>query len=51
MVDFVSLFAPQLYTELVRRAAELPSQAEVDALFEGGKLPLRSGCNQLQPAA
>jgi LysR family cys regulon transcriptional activator len=51
MVDFVSLFAPQLSTEIVRRAAELASQAEVDALFEGAKLPLRSGCNQLQPAA
>ncbi len=51
MVDFVSLFAPQLPTELVRRAAELPSQTEVDALFEGVKLPLRSGCNELQPAA
>jgi LysR family cys regulon transcriptional activator len=51
MVDFVSLFAPQLSTEIVRRAAELASQAEVDTLFEGAKLPLRSGCNQLQPAA
>jgi LysR family cys regulon transcriptional activator len=51
MVDFVSLFAPQLPTELVRRAADLPTQAEVDALFEGVKLPLRSGCNQLQPEA
>jgi LysR family transcriptional regulator, cys regulon transcriptional activator len=51
MVDFVSLFAPQLTTELVRRAAELPTQAEVDALLATVKLPLRSGCNQMQTAA
>jgi LysR family cys regulon transcriptional activator len=51
MIDFVSMFAPHLTTELVRRAAELPSQADVDALFAGTDLPLRSGCNQLQPAA
>jgi len=47
MVDFVSLVAPALTTELVRRAAELPSQAEVDALFTGVKLPLRSGCSRV----
>lgn len=47
MVDFVSLFAPSLTTELVRRAADLQTQAEVDALFAGVKLPLRSGCNEL----
>jgi LysR family cys regulon transcriptional activator len=51
MVDFVSLLAPQLTTELVRRAATMQTQAEVDALFAGAKLPLRTGCNQLQTAA
>jgi LysR family cys regulon transcriptional activator len=51
MADFVSLFAPQITPELVRKAAELTTQDEVDALFAGLKLPLRSGCNQLQPAA
>ncbi|MCK6370743.1 MAG: LysR substrate-binding domain-containing protein, partial [Gammaproteobacteria bacterium] len=51
MVDFISLFAPQLPVELVRRAAELPTQVEVDALFADLTLPLRSGCNPLQTAA
>jgi LysR family cys regulon transcriptional activator len=51
MVDFISLFAPQLATELVRRAAELPSQTEVDALFAGMELPLRTGCRPLRTAA
>jgi len=41
MVDFISLFAPQLTTELVRRAAALPTQAEVDAQFADVRLPLR----------
>ena len=50
MVDFVSLFAPHLNPELVRRAAELPSQAEVDALFTDVKLPLRSGCSPVATA-
>jgi LysR family cys regulon transcriptional activator len=44
MVDFVALFAPQITPELVRKAASLPTQAEVDALFAGVKLPLRAGC-------
>jgi LysR family cys regulon transcriptional activator len=51
MVDFVALFAPHLNTELVRRVAELPSQAEVDALLRGVKLPLRSGCHPVATAA
>jgi LysR family transcriptional regulator, cys regulon transcriptional activator len=51
MVDFVSLFAPQLPSDLVRRAAELPTQVEVDGLFEDQKLPLRAGCSPLQTAA
>lgn len=51
MVDFVSLFAAQLAPELVRKAASLQTQAEVDALIDGMKLPLRTGCNQLQTAA
>lgn len=44
MVDFITMMAPPLSADLVRRAAELPSQAEVDALFRDAKLPLRSGC-------
>jgi LysR family cys regulon transcriptional activator len=44
MIDFIGLFAPQLPAERVRRAAELPGQDDVDRLFEGVELPLRSGC-------
>jgi LysR family cys regulon transcriptional activator len=51
MADFVSLFAPQLTPELVRKAAALQTQNEVDALFEGVKLALRTGCLPLQSAA
>jgi LysR family cys regulon transcriptional activator len=48
MADFITLFAPQLTPELVRRATECATQAEVDELFAAMKLPLRSGCNQIQ---
>jgi len=51
MIDFISLFAPQVTTELIRSAAESPSQAEVDALFAHLHLPLRTGCHPLQTAA
>jgi len=44
MVDFVSLFAPHLTHELTRQAAELDSQAAVDALFAETALPMRGGC-------
>lgn len=43
MVDFMSLFAPQLTPQLLRHVGELPGQAEVDALFAQQKLSLRSG--------
>jgi LysR family cys regulon transcriptional activator len=51
MADFVSLFAPQLTAEVVRKAAALQAQHEVDALFQGVKLPLRTGCLPLPTAA
>jgi LysR family cys regulon transcriptional activator len=51
MSDFISLLAPQLPAETVRKAAELPTQPEVDALFEGATLPLRTGCTELRTAA
>ena len=44
MVDFISLFAPHLTPELTRKAAELPAQGDVDALFGELELPVRSGC-------
>ncbi|MBM4197434.1 MAG: HTH-type transcriptional regulator CysB [Gammaproteobacteria bacterium] len=43
MADFIALFAPHLAPELIRRAAELPTQADVDALLAATPLPLRSG--------
>ena len=43
MVDFVSLFSPQLTADRVRRAAALATQAEVDALLADQALPLRAG--------
>jgi len=44
MVDFVTMFAPHLTPQLTRKAAGLPTQAEVDALFDEETLPLRVGC-------
>ncbi len=44
MVDFISLFAPQLTPERIRDAAVLDGQAQVDAFFGDVELPLRSGC-------
>jgi LysR family cys regulon transcriptional activator len=51
MVDFISLFAPQLAPEITRKASELPTQAEVDGLFRTFKLPVKSGCSPLPTAA
>jgi LysR family cys regulon transcriptional activator len=45
MVDFASLFAPQLTPEMVQRAANLETQAEVDELLSSIALPLRGGCD------
>ena len=49
MVDFVALFAPHLTPQLTRKAAQLPTQAEVDALFDDDALPLRTGCDEQPP--
>jgi LysR family cys regulon transcriptional activator len=46
MVEFVTLFAPHLTPHLTRKAAQLPTQAEVDALFDEETLPLRVGCEE-----
>jgi LysR family cys regulon transcriptional activator len=48
MVEFVTLFAPHLTPQLTRKAAQLPTQAEVDALFDEETLPLRAGCEEGQ---
>lgn len=44
MVEFMELFAPHLDARTVKRAVELGTQEEVDALFADVKLPLRTGC-------
>ncbi|MEQ1802943.1 MAG: LysR substrate-binding domain-containing protein [Gammaproteobacteria bacterium] len=44
MVDFVALVAPHLTPQLTRKAAQLATQAEVDALFDEATLPLKVGC-------
>lgn len=44
MVDFIALLASHLTPAVTRKAAQLPSQAEVDALFNEDELPLRGPC-------
>jgi LysR family cys regulon transcriptional activator len=44
MVEFISLFAPHLTSELTRKAVELENQADVDALLVDIALPIRGGC-------
>ncbi len=52
MIDFISLFAPHLTSELTRQAAGFENQAEVDALFADMALPTRGGCgNEIADAA
>jgi LysR family cys regulon transcriptional activator len=46
MVDFIALFAPHLTPQLTRKAAQLTTQTEVDALFDEAQLPVRGGCDE-----
>lgn len=46
MVDFIALLAPQLTPAITRKAAQLPTQADVDALFDEDALPMRGGCEE-----
>lgn len=46
MVDFIAMFAPHLTPQLTRKAAQLATQAEVDALFDEVQLPMRGGCEE-----
>jgi LysR family cys regulon transcriptional activator len=46
MVDFIALFAPHLTPQLTRKAAQLTTQTEVDALFDETLLPMRGGCDE-----
>ncbi|MEO8444611.1 MAG: HTH-type transcriptional regulator CysB, partial [Gammaproteobacteria bacterium] len=46
MIEFIALFAPHLTPSLTRKAAQLATQAEVDALFDEETLPLQGGCDE-----
>lgn len=48
MVDFIALLAPHLTPHLTRKAAQLTTQAEVDALFDEAQLPMRGGCEDVR---
>lgn len=43
LVDFISAVAPHLTADLINEAGTIGDQPEVDKLFAGLKLPLRSG--------
>jgi len=51
MVDFVHLLAPHYSTRLIRDAANLATQEEVDELLKDLSLPVRGGCEQDEAAA
>jgi LysR family cys regulon transcriptional activator len=51
MVDFIHLLAPHYQKRDIRDAANLATQAEVDALLGGIALPVRGGCEQAGVAA
>ncbi len=51
MVDFIHLFAPHYSPRLIREAAALPAQEQIDELLSGIVLPERGGCDQDEAAA
>jgi hypothetical protein len=51
MVDFVALFAAHLTPAVTRKAAQLATQAEVDALFDEETLPLKGAATALAAGA
>ncbi len=51
MVDFIHLFAPHYSPRLIREAAALPAQEQIDELLSGIILPERGGCDQDDAAA
>jgi LysR family cys regulon transcriptional activator len=46
MVDFIHLFAPHYSPRLIREAASLPTQEQIDELLSDIPLPLRGGCER-----
>ena len=51
MVDFIGLLAPHLTAQLTRKASQLATQSEVDALFDEDALPMVGGCVESAAAA
>ena len=51
MVDFIHLFAPHYSPRLIREAATLETQEQVDELVVDLPLPVRGGCEQDTAAA
>jgi LysR family transcriptional regulator, cys regulon transcriptional activator len=51
MVDFIHLFAPHYGTRLIREAAALPDQEQIEVLLKDIVLPVRGGCEQDEAAA
>lgn len=51
MLDFVQLFAPHISVDQLEQTRHVRTQAEVDKLFKGAKLPVRGGCSDNMTAA
>jgi len=45
MLDFVRLFAPHISTDQLEKTRHVRTQAEIDKLFKGARLPVRGGCS------
>ena len=51
MLDFVQLFAPHISADQLEKTRHVRSQADVDKLFDGARLPVRGGCSDDMTAA
>ena len=49
--SIVALLAAHLTPQITRKAAQLPTQAEVDGLFDESTLPIRGPCAEETAAA
>ncbi len=51
MLDFVQLFAPHISADQLEKTRHVRSQADIDKLFNGARLPVRGGCSDGMTAA
>lgn len=51
MINFLQLFAPHVSSQLLEEIRRATSQADIDALFDTSKLPVRTGCTEGATAA